>query len=134
MLKVVRRIYFIAVNGNYNLCSQSDFGVPGINTVFYGANSIRYFGSVIWNSFSNDLRNIGDFDLFKTTIQRWKPVDCPCSLCKNYLDGLGFIAVLSYFTRKFTQVFLIMFCKNEITILIAMHLKFVCENNQEYNL
>ena len=68
---------FSVVNGNYNLSSPSDFRVPGINTVFYVANSIRYFGSVIWNSFSNDLRNICDFDLFKTTIWRWKPLDCP---------------------------------------------------------
>ena len=29
-----------------NLRSRSDFRVPGINTVFYGANSFRYFGSV----------------------------------------------------------------------------------------
>ena len=26
---------FSAVNGSYNLLSQSDFGVPGINTVFW---------------------------------------------------------------------------------------------------
>ena len=82
-----------AVNGNYNLRSQSVFGVPGTNTVFYGASLIRYFGSVVWNSLLNDLRNICDFDLFKTTIRRWKPVDCPCRLCKNYLDGFGLITV-----------------------------------------
>ena len=49
---------FSVVNGNYNLRFQSDFGVPGINTVFYDVNSIRCFGSVIWNSLPNDLRNI----------------------------------------------------------------------------
>ena len=38
---------FSAVNGNYNIRFQSDFRVPGINTVFYGVNSIRYFGSGI---------------------------------------------------------------------------------------
>ena len=38
---------FNVVNGNYNLRSQSDFGIPAINTALYGANSIRYFGSVI---------------------------------------------------------------------------------------
>ena len=65
---------FSAVNDNYNLRSQSDFRVPGINTVFYGANSIRYFGSVIWNSLPNDLRNICDFDLFKTTMRIWNLV------------------------------------------------------------
>ena len=38
---------FSAVKGNYNLCSQSDFGVPDINAVFYGGTSVRNFGSVI---------------------------------------------------------------------------------------
>ena len=48
------------VNDNYNLRSSSDFGVPGINimlrwqSVFYGGNSSKYFGSVIWNSLPND--------------------------------------------------------------------------------
>ena len=37
---------FSAANGNYDLRSQSDLGVPGINTVFYDVNSIMYFGSV----------------------------------------------------------------------------------------
>ena len=79
---------FGVVNGNYNLRYQSDIGVPGINTIFCDANSSKYSGSVILNSLQNDLRNICDFDLFKTTIQRWKPVECPYRLCKNYLGGL----------------------------------------------
>ena len=86
---------FSAVNGNYNLRAQPDFGVSGINTVFYGANSIRYLGSVIWNSLPNDLRNICEFDLFKMTIGRWKLFDCLCRLCKNYLGCLDFIVVSS---------------------------------------
>ena len=102
MYKIKHNLYenclkdlFNIVNGNYGLRSQSDFRVLGINTVFYGANSIKYFGSVISNSLSNDLRNICDFDLFKTAIRRWKPVDCPCGLCEKYLGDLGFITFSS---------------------------------------
>ena len=65
---------FSVVNGNYNLPSQSNLGFPGINIDFYGASSIRYFGSVIWNSLPNDLRNICNLNLSKMKIQRWKPV------------------------------------------------------------
>ena len=79
---------FSAVNDNYNLRSQSDITFSGINTVLYGANSIRYFGSVICNSLPNDLGNIWDFHLFKATIRRWKPVGYPCRLFKNYPDKL----------------------------------------------
>ena len=58
---------FNVLNNNYDLGSQSDIGVPGTNTIFCGANPIRYFGSVILNSLPNDLRNICDFDLIKST-------------------------------------------------------------------
>ena len=44
-----------AVNGNYNL--RSDSRVPDINTVFYGASSIRYFGPMT-NSLLPALRKI----------------------------------------------------------------------------
>ena len=53
---------FSVVNDICNLCSQSDFRVPGINRVFfYGASSISFSGSVIWKSRPNELRNISKF-------------------------------------------------------------------------
>ena len=99
---------FNVANGNYNLRSQSDVGAPGINTYFYGGNSVRYFGSVIWNSVPNDLKNICDFDLFKTTIPRWKPVDSSCGLCKNYLEGLG--------TRQLCKFSILCFVKIKLAL------------------
>ena len=80
---------FSIVNGNYNPCSQPDFRVPSIRTIFYGVNLFRYFGSAIWSSLLNDLRNICDFDLFKMGILGWN------QLTANYLDSLGFITVSS---------------------------------------
>ena len=47
---------FSAANSKYNLRSQSDLKVLGINTVFYGPTSIRYFGSVIWKILPHELR------------------------------------------------------------------------------
>ena len=40
-------VLFSAVNDNHNLRSQSHLRVPHISTVFYSANSIEYFESVI---------------------------------------------------------------------------------------
>ena len=84
---------FSVVNNNYNLWPQFDFRVSGISAVFYGAILVKYFGLVIWYSLPNDLKNIYEFDFFKTAIQRWKPVDCPSRLCKTYLEDFGFISV-----------------------------------------
>ena len=31
-------------------------------------------------------------EIFKTEIKRWIPVECPCRLCKSYVQNLGFIS------------------------------------------
>ena len=89
-----------SVNGIYNLRSQSDFRIPGVNTVFYIENSISYLGPVIQNSLPADLKKHFDFDLFKSTIRKWKPVDCSFRLLKHYLTGFSLINVPSqpYYT------------------------------------
>ena len=57
--------------GNYNLRFQSDFRICGINKVFYGQNSISYFWTFDMELSSTYLRNICDFDLFKTTKRKF---------------------------------------------------------------
>ena len=30
---------------------------------------------------------------FKDPIELWKPLHCPCKLCKTYINGVGFLQV-----------------------------------------
>ena len=87
--------FFVRNNHNYNLRSRSELTVPSINTVFKGQNSISYFGSVIWNSIPAELRGINSFQVFKSEIKAWRPTNCPCRLCKNYIGNLGFVNIAS---------------------------------------
>ena len=82
-------------NYNYNLRSRSDLTVPSINTLFKGQNSINYFGSVIWNLIPAELRGINSFQVFKSEIKEWRPTNCPCRLCRNYIGNLGFVNIAS---------------------------------------
>ena len=82
-------------NYNYNLRSRSDLTVPSINTLFKGQNSISYFGSVIWNLIPAELRGINSFQVFKSEIKEWRPTNCPCRLCRNYIGDLGFVNIAS---------------------------------------
>ena len=81
------REFFVSSNHNHSLCSRSELTVPSINTVFKGQNSISYFGSVIWNSIPAELRGINSFQVFKSEIKAWRPTNCPCRLCKNYIEN-----------------------------------------------
>ena len=82
---------FVRNNHNYNLRSESELLLPNVNTVFKGQNSISYFGSVIWNSIPSELRKTSSYQIFRSEIKRWRPTNCPCRLCKNYIGNLGFI-------------------------------------------
>jgi len=74
--------------------SNADFQIPSINSVLMGQNSLRYFAPLIWNTIPLDIRNLKSLKLFESKIKTWKPVDCPCRLCKNYLDGVGFVNIV----------------------------------------
>ena len=74
----------------HNLRSQSDFIIPQVNTVLKGENSIRYLGPLIWNLIPSDIKEAESLSAFKIGIRKWKPQNCPCRLCKDYVPGLGF--------------------------------------------
>ena len=82
---------FTRNNNGYYLRSKSDFVIPQIRTVLKGSNSIRYFGPIIWNLIPEELKNITSLNIFKKEIRRWKPKNCPCRICRNYVHNLGFV-------------------------------------------
>ena len=56
-----------------NLHSKQEFVVPLIMTVNKGQNSLKYDGSVMWNSVPIEIRNSSSLGLFKQNRKRWKP-------------------------------------------------------------
>ena len=55
-----------------NLHSKQELVVPLIITVNKGQNSLKYDGSVMWNSLPIEIRNYFSLILFKQNIKRWK--------------------------------------------------------------
>ena len=49
------------------------------------------FGTKIWESLSNNLKNKEPVDSFKTATKKWKPESSPCRLCKTYLQNIGYL-------------------------------------------
>ena len=73
------------------LRSHNDFFLPQVNTVHYGHDSLRYFGCKIWEIIPQEIELCGTLENFKLHIKKWIPSQCPCRLCKVYLDGVGYI-------------------------------------------
>ena len=51
------------------------------------------FGPVVWNTMLPEpLKASVSLDALKVDIKSWIPEDCPCELCKIYIEGLGYIS------------------------------------------
>ena len=70
-----------------NLRSQTDF------YNYHNPQSVRLraLGPKIWNIIPPDIKNSLSLAIFKRKIKKWVPVNCPCRLCLNYVEGVGFI-------------------------------------------
>ena len=80
------------INRNpYNLRQNSQFSRPRINTVYHGTESISNLGPKIWDLVPSNLKEINELDKFKKAIKQWKPEDCPCRLCKVFVQNVGFL-------------------------------------------
>ena len=77
-----------------NLRYKPDFKIPATRTVHNGDHSIRHLGPLIWNCVPDDLKNASNIHVFKKTIKKWWPSNCPCRLCKLYIQGVGYINVI----------------------------------------
>ena len=78
-------------NIEYNLRNKNNFKSRRINCVRYGIDSLTYLGPKIWNIVPEDIKKSESLNVFKTKIKKWTPGDCPCRLCRLFIQNLGYI-------------------------------------------
>ena len=89
--KLLQDIFVERVYNGPTLRTKSDFIKPAVNTVHFGDDSLRSFGCIIWNLIPNDIKYLGNLEMFMSHIKQWSPEKCPCRLCKLYIQGVGYI-------------------------------------------
>ena len=67
------------------------FKRPNVNTVKYGDKSLQVFGVKLWDQLPGEIQDLDNLSKFKTFITKWRPLKCPCDICKTYLSGVGYI-------------------------------------------
>ena len=75
----------------YNTRFNSDFERRNIKSVRYGSETLSSLGPQIWDLIPLEVRNLTSLDKFKTKIRSWKTNQCPCRLCKKFINNLGFL-------------------------------------------
>ena len=78
-------------NNVYDIRNPSEFARPNVRSVFNGTESISFLGPKIWDIVPNELKQLETVNAFKREIKKWKPVNCPCRLCRPYIQNVGFL-------------------------------------------
>ena len=72
----------------YDLTSASDFAACCIKTVQCGSESLSSLRPRLWNILPDEYKKLQSVkDKIKSSI----PENCPCRLCKIYIQHIGFI-------------------------------------------
>ena len=75
----------------YNLRNCRENLLPNPKTKKYGTDTIAYKASQLWSTLPTRYKNLPSLDLFKSEIKTWNCNDCPCNICRIFVDGVGFI-------------------------------------------
>ena len=78
----------------YNLRTDNNLALPSIHTTSYGEQSLKYLGPLLWNIVPAYMKQASCLSDFKSLIKTWKPVNCPCRCCKDYIANVGFMSIL----------------------------------------
>jgi len=75
----------------YNLRANSSFSIRQVHSVYHGTESLSFLGPKIWELVPEDIKQSESFEIFKNKIKGWVPLNCPCRLCRVYIQNVGFI-------------------------------------------
>ena len=75
----------------YNLRQGKTLISNNKKTVLYGTETISYLAPKIWMLIPDSIKKSDSLNVFKRNIKTWIPTDCPCKLCKQYIQHVGFI-------------------------------------------
>ena len=93
--EILSNIFTQRTQNHYSLQNASDFQIPFVRTVYQETESISYLGPKIWDIVPAEMKNAISLNSFKAQIKKWLPFNCPCRLCKPYINGVGFLEGLN---------------------------------------
>ena len=120
---IMTEIFKFCDNATHNLRSGQVLERNHNRTNNFDVESISTLGAKIWALFPENLRQSTSLNRFKQSIKNWNPSDCPCRLCKIYVQNVGFI----YLIIRVTEI---EFFKNfQLKIFVIesnLYKKFIC--------
>ena len=84
----MHEIFKLKDHPQYNLRYNSLFSRPFVKSVYKGTGSLSLLGPNIWDILPDTYKHIPDLNSFKVALKKWRPVSCPCKICKVSISTL----------------------------------------------
>ena len=88
-LKIMKEIFRIREENGYDLRNQNTFKRLIVNLVYNGTETVSFLGPKICELIPTKIKELVSLNGFKKAIKKWKPVNCPCRLCKTYMHNVS---------------------------------------------
>ena len=75
----------------YNLRNCRVTLLPNLKTKKYDTDAIAYRAAQFRSTLPTRYKNLPSLDVFKPEIKNWHCSDCPCNICRFFVDGVDFI-------------------------------------------
>ena len=76
---------------SYNIRRNDTFEKRKVHSVYHGTESLLFLGPKIWDLVPVELKQSETLYSFKLKIRNWVPFECPCRICKTYIQQVGFL-------------------------------------------
>ena len=88
---IMKDVFPFNTNSSYNIRNSRTFRSRPIRTVNFGSETLSYLAHKIWELIPENFKTLESVASFKTAIKKWKPDNCPCRLCREYIYQVGFV-------------------------------------------
>ena len=77
---------------SYNLRRNDTFEKRQVHSVYHGTELLSFLCPNVWDLVPVELREQSEsLDSLKLKIKTWVPFECPCRLCKTYIQQVEFL-------------------------------------------
>ena len=80
--EIMKEVLPFNENTSYNTRNKRKFHSRSIKSVTFGSETLSHLAPKIWEPVPFENKNVDSVASFRRTIKKWKPINCPCLLCR----------------------------------------------------
>ena len=91
---IMKDVFPLNENSFYKTSKKRTLGSRHIITAHFGSETLSHLALKIWDLVPEWVKNLESAASFKNAIEKWKPANCACYLCRTYIFQVGFVSLL----------------------------------------